>query len=72
MLYVRASGQNGSFWNRSINHLHVLEQARNLYRTRIFQVHPDRPGGSSERSIELNQTWFKIRRSFRTHGFELG
>ena len=72
ILYMRGSGQNGSFWNRSINHLHVLEQARNLYRTQIFQFHPDRPGGSSERTIELNQAWFKIRRSFKTHGYELG
>jgi hypothetical protein len=69
-LYVRGLGQNGSLWSRDINHLQVLEQARKLYRAQIFVGHPDR-GGSLERTIELNQIWFKIRKSFKIHGHEL-
>jgi hypothetical protein len=72
MLYFGRSGQNASLWSRQINHLEVLEQARKLYRRQIFDVHPDRAGGSTERTIQLNQTWFKIRQSFKTHGYELG
>jgi hypothetical protein len=71
LLYVRGSGQNGSLWNRRINHLQVLEHARKLYRTQILHAHPDRAGGSLERTIQLNQTWLKIRKTFRTHGYEL-
>jgi hypothetical protein len=72
LLYARGPRRNASFWNRSINHLHVLEQARRLYRTQIFEVHPDRVGGSPEPTMKLNHTWATIRRTFRTHGHELG
>jgi hypothetical protein len=72
MLYVRRVRENGSFWQRQINHLQVLEQARWLYRKRIACVHPDKAGGSLERTIQLNDAWDKIERRFKEHGHELG
>jgi hypothetical protein len=71
MLYVRRLGENGSFWLRQINHLKVLEQARQHYRRRIFEVHPDKPGGCLEQAIQLNDAWGKIQRRFKEHGHEL-
>jgi hypothetical protein len=71
MLYVRRLCDNGSFWSRSINHLQVLEQARWLYRQQIVCVHPDKAGGCPERTIQLNGTWNKIKRRFKSHGHEL-
>jgi hypothetical protein len=71
MLYVRRLRENGSFWLRQINHLQVLEQARWLYRKQIACVHPDRAGGSLERTIQLNDTWGKIERRFKEHGHSL-
>lgn len=70
-LYVRRLGRNASFWLRPINHLEVLEQARNLYRMRISAVHPDRPGGCPEQAAELNRIWEEIERRFRDRGHEL-
>jgi len=72
MLYVRRLRQNASFWMRPINHLHVLEQARKLYRMQIVCVHPDKGGGNLERTIDLNQSWFYVQKRFREHGHELG
>ena len=71
MLYVRRYRGNASFWIRSIDHLQVLHQARQLYRTRIVEVHPDKPGGCLEQTIQLNDTWGKIERRFKDHGHEL-
>ena len=71
MLYVRQLRENGSFWLRSINHLEVLEQARNLYRRQIVRAHPDKPGGCPEQATLLNWTWSEIERRFREHGHEL-
>ena len=71
MLYVQSLRDNGSFWLRKINHLEVLEQARELYRMQIVCVHPDKAGGSLERTIQLNDTWGKIRERFKEHGHEL-
>ena len=71
MLYVRRLTENGSFWMRRIDHLEVLEQARRLYRQQIVCAHPDKAGGSLERTIQLNATWGKIQRRFKEHGHEL-
>ena len=71
MLYVRRLSREKSFWLRPINHLEVLEQARNLYRMRIRAVHPDKPGGCVELAIELNWLWDEIERRFRNRGHEL-
>ncbi|MBE0544386.1 MAG: hypothetical protein IH623_23845 [Verrucomicrobia bacterium] len=71
ILYVQRVRENGSFWTRRINHLEVLERARWLYRQQIACVHPDKAGGSHERTIELNNTWGKISRRFKEHGHEL-
>lgn len=71
ILYVRRMRRNASFWLRPINHLEVLEQARNLYRMRISAVHPDRPGGCAEQAAELNRIWGEIERRFRDRGHEL-
>ena len=71
MLYVRRFCREKSFWLRPINHLEVLEQARNLYRRRISVVHPDKPGGCAKQAAELNQVWGEIERRFRNRGHEL-
>ena len=71
MLYVRTLRQHGSFWARQINHLEILEQARGLYRQQIVGVHPDKPGGSLEQTIQLNDIWGKIERRFKQHGHQL-
>jgi hypothetical protein len=71
MLYVRRPRPNGSFWLRQINHLQVLEQARQLYRRRIVEVHPDKAGGCLEQAIQLNDSWSKIQQRFKQHGHEL-
>lgn len=71
MLYFRRLRQNGSFWLRKINHLQILEQARWLYRQQIVRVHPDKPGGSTERAMQLNWAWHEIERRFKQHGHEL-
>jgi hypothetical protein len=72
LLYVRGGQRKASLWLRPINHLHVLEQARSLYRMQIVSVHPDRGGGNLVRTIELNQSWHYIQKRFREHGHELG
>ena len=71
MLYVRRLRENGSFWMRRINHLQVLEQARWLYRKQVACVHPDKPGGSLEQTVQLNETWGKIQRRFKEHRHKL-
>ena len=71
LLYVRRLRENGSFWLRGINHLQVLESARGLYRQQIVCVHPDKPGGSLEQTIQLNLAWGKIEQRFKNHGHEL-
>jgi len=71
MLYVRRIRENGSFWLRDINHLQVLEQARRLYRKQIVCAHPDKPGGSLEHTVQLNDAWGEIERRFKQHGHEL-
>ncbi len=72
MLYVRGGQRKASLWLRSIDHLHVLEHARKLYRRQIVSVHPDKGGDNLERAIELNKSWFHVQKRFREHGYELG
>jgi hypothetical protein len=71
MLYVGRIHDSASFWQRNVNHLEVLEQARHLYRSRIACVHPDKPGGSLEQTVQLNVTWGRIERQFKKHGHQL-
>ena len=71
MLYARRDRQNASFWIRPIDHLEVLHHARRLYRMQIVCAHPDKPGGSLERTVQLNDTWGKIEQRFKEHGHEL-
>lgn len=71
MLYASGHRSNASFWTRSINHLQVLEQARKLFRMQIVCVHPDKPGGCLELTIQLNDVWDQIVRRFKQHGHEL-
>lgn len=71
LLYVRGQRQCGSFWERRINHLQVLEEARQLYRKQIVCVHPDKAGGSVDRTIQLNGNWSRNQRRFKEHGHEL-
>ena len=71
MLYVRRIRESGSFWQRKVNHLQVLEQARQLYRKQIICLHPDKPGGNLEQTVQLNLMWGKIERHFKRHGHEL-
>lgn len=71
MLYVQSLRKRGSFWIRRINHLEILEQARQLYRRQIVRVHPDKAGGSLEQTIQLNVAWRKIKQRFKKHGHEL-
>ncbi len=71
MLYVRRFCRDKSFWLRPINHLEVLEEARNLYRLQISLVHPDKPGGCAKQAAELNRIWEVIERRFRDRGHEL-
>ena len=71
ILYARRVRRNASFWTRPINHLHVLEPARLLYRRQILKAHPDMAGGCMERTIELNRMWCDIRRRFKQNGHEL-
>jgi hypothetical protein len=72
MLYFRRLRQNGSFWLRKINHLQVLELARQLCQRQIVCVHPDKEGGNTERAMQLNWMWGEIERRFKQHGLELG
>jgi hypothetical protein len=71
LLYVRRIRENGSFWRRKINHLQILEQARQLYRRQVVRAHPDKPGGNLERTVRLNVLWDQIERHFKRHGHEL-
>ena len=71
MLYARRDRQNASFWMRPIDHLQVLQHARQLYRAQIACVHPDKPGGNLEQTVQLNDAWGKIARRFKEHGHEL-
>ena len=71
LLYARRNRENASFWLRPIDHLNVLQHARQLYRAQIACVHPDKPGGSVERTVQLNDAWRKIERRFKEHGHEL-
>ena len=71
LLYARRRRPNASFWARSVDHLQVLERARQLYRRQITEVHPDKTGGCLERTKELNRTWFDIKKRFKKQGHEL-
>jgi hypothetical protein len=59
------------FWLRGLDYLAILECARTLWRAKVKLVHPDRPGGCSRRTKDLNATWFRIRKAFAAHGFTL-
>lgn len=52
------------------NHLEILEQARRLNHKQIACAHPDKAGGSLERTIHFNNTWGKIGERFKKHGHE--
>lgn len=72
LLYVGRPGRvNGSFWTRPINHLEVLELARNNYRQAIKQVHPDMAGGCAEQAKKVNTAWQIIEKAFKRRGIEL-
>ena len=71
MIYVRGARKNRSFWTRAINHLGVLELARKLYRVQIVYLHPDKPGGSLRRTLELNGLWSRVEKRFKKHGHQL-
>lgn len=42
----------------------TFEVARASYRSRAMEAHPDQPGGSSEKMIQLNAAWDQARRTF--------
>ena len=63
-------GKSGSFWKRDINHLMLLERAREQFRARIKAVHPDY-GGDPKGTIETIRVWRIVRRRFQEHGYEL-
>jgi hypothetical protein len=58
------------FWQRRINHLAVLDCARDCWRASIRQAHPDR-GGSNDCAAKLNKLWNHVRRAFKQQGHEL-
>lgn len=62
---------NSSFWRRQINHLAVLEKAKERYRARIAKIHPDKPGGSTGQTVILNTVWSQIQRLFKQQGHTL-
>jgi hypothetical protein len=70
LLYVKRQRSNGSFWTRKINHLAVLEKARQLYREKLVREHPDK-GGCHNRMSDLNSVWSTIKRRFNQHGYEI-
>jgi hypothetical protein len=70
LLYLKRHRSNGSFWLRRINHLAVLERARQLYRAQVLREHPDK-GGCHKRTAELNSIWRSIKQTFTRHGYEI-
>lgn len=65
------SQPKGGFWLRSVNHLDILEQARNNFRKQIKEVHPDKKGGCSRKTLELNRSWGFVQKKFRAAGHTL-
>ena len=63
-------GEFGGFWKRPINHLALLEEARERYLSRIKAAHPDR-GGEARKAADLVKVWHMISSRFKTHGYEL-
>jgi hypothetical protein len=59
------------FWMRDLDYLAILERARTLWRAKLKSVHPDRPGGCSKRTRDLNALWGRVRKAFAAHGFTL-
>lgn len=47
-----------------------IGQARRLNHKQIACAHPDKAGGSLERTIHFNNTWGKIGERFKKHGHE--
>lgn len=75
MLYVRSGskGRNGSFWTRAVNHLAILEIARDNYRQRIRAIHPDsKADDAHENSVQLNSIWGQVEKMFRVRNLTLG
>jgi len=66
----RANGRPGRFWNRNIDHLGVLYEARRCYRDKMRSAHPD-AGGSVLAAQALNDIWHRVERIFRKRGYEL-
>lgn len=60
-----------SFWRRPLNHLEILEAAREAWRRAIAQVHPDR-GGSTTLAAKVNALWQRVELLFRKKGYALG
>jgi hypothetical protein len=59
-----------SFWERA-DLLEILWEARNCWRRRIQEAHPDRHGGSHALAAQLNAAWRTVQILFRNHGFTL-
>jgi len=73
MLYrpgVRLKRTQG-FWSRRVDHLAILYRARSLWRTRLKECHPDRPGGCARKTLELNALWSRVKKSFSQKGFAI-
>lgn len=64
--------RDAKFWLRQINHLAVLEYARDRWRQLIARWHPDRPGGCATLAQQINRCWQYVERMFRKHGYQLG
>lgn len=64
-------GKKNPFWKRKIDHLGILEKARNHYMTRIKEIHPDVCNETTEDVAMLNCAWDAIKHRFELHGFKL-
>ena len=67
--YVKTGG---SFWQRPVNFIEVLEVARHRWMRLCRRWHPDVKGGCAETMKALNGLWATIERRFREHGYTLG
>jgi hypothetical protein len=61
----------GTYWYRNEGKLeYLLKDARELFRARMKQIHPD-IGGSNDETVQLNQAWTRIQKLFARHGAHL-
>ncbi|MDO8668187.1 MAG: ParB/RepB/Spo0J family partition protein [bacterium] len=63
---------NSSFWNRSVDHLGILEMAKKAYREKILAAHPDKLNGNKDEAATLISVWKTIEKRFKLQGFTLG